>query len=326
MLQSRRAFLRAGFYDGMSSAVNTAVIGILAKRERERAAHVADLGCGEGFFLARLSDGLKKEISPAPVCYGVDISRPGVRMATAYGGDSRWIVASLHRSPFLPRSLDVALAMFAPIDISDVDRIVCDAGALVTVTPGPDHLDALRAILYAEVQAHPLFNEDRQPTPTDASDGLDASVPQNPLNITLTGIVSTSSVKIAMVQDKARNQSIALKVGMPLEGDQASWTLVEVKPRSVVFKSAANERTEVELETSVAQPPKAPAPRTARTGTPPNKANGNSAKDNKKPDSGDLAKRIEDRRRQMREDAEKLHGQNGKAPPPPQKPEPPPKK
>ena len=178
---------------------------------------------------------------------------------------------------------------------------------------------------FAEVEMHPLFNEDRKPTPLDASEGDDASAPQSPLNITLTDIVSTSSVKIAMVQDKARNQSIALKVGMPLEGDQASWTLIEVKPRSVVFKSAANERTEVELETSVAQPTRAPAPRTARTGTTPNKASGNAAKDNKKGDSGDLAKRIEDRRRQMREDAEKLHGQNGKAPPP-QKPEPPPKK
>jgi general secretion pathway protein N len=177
---------------------------------------------------------------------------------------------------------------------------------------------------FAEVEMHPLFNEDRKPTPLDASEGDDASAPQSPLNITLTGIVSTSSVKIAMVQDKARNQSIALKVGMPLEGDQASWTLIEVKPRSVVFKSAANERTEVELETSVAQPTKAPAPRTARSGTPPNKPGMNAAKDNKKGDSGDLAKRIEDRRRQMREDAEKLQ-KNGKAPPP-QKPEPPPQK
>jgi len=176
---------------------------------------------------------------------------------------------------------------------------------------------------FAEVDAHPLFNEDRQPRPVDAS-ASDASAPLSPLNITLTGIVSTSSVKIAMVQDKARNQSVALKVGMPLEGDQASWTLVEVKPRSVVFKSAANEKTEVELETSVAQPPKAPAPRTARTGSPANNAKGNpanNAKDNKKGDSGDLAKRIEDRRRQMREDAEKLRNQNGKGQPP--KPEPP---
>jgi general secretion pathway protein N len=188
------------------------------------------------------------------------------------------------------------------------------------------------ATAFAEVEMHPVFNEDRKPTPLDASEGDDASAPQSPLNITLTGIISTSSIKIAMVQDKARNQSVALKVGMPLEGDQASWTLVEVKPRSVVFKSAANEKTEVELETSVTQPPKVPPPRTARTGSPANNArtgtsasNGrnNADKDNKK-DSGDLAKRIEDRRRQMREDAEKLRGQNGKSTPP--KPEPPPKK
>jgi general secretion pathway protein N len=173
---------------------------------------------------------------------------------------------------------------------------------------------------FADVDAHPLFNEDRQPTPVDASDGSGDSAPQSPLNITLTGIVSTSSVKIAMVQDKARNQSVALKVGMPLEGDQASWTLVEVKPRSVVFKSAANERTEVELETSVVQPPKPSQPRSARSSAGAGNAKGGTTtagKDNKRTDSGDLAKRIEDRRRQMREDAEKQRSQGGKGKPPP---------
>jgi len=182
---------------------------------------------------------------------------------------------------------------------------------------------------FAEVDAHPLFNEDRQPTPVDAS-ASDASAPLSPLNITLTGIVSTSSVKIAMVQDKARNQSVALKVGMPLEGDQASWTLVEVKPRSVVFRSAANERTEVELETSVAPPPKpAPSHNTHATAPATAKATatgGTNTKDSKRTDSGDLAKRIEERRRQMREDAENLRKQGGKGKPPPPPPSPAPPK
>ena len=175
------------------------------------------------------------------------------------------------------------------------------------------------ASAFAEVEAHPLFNEDRMPTPFDASEaggGDDASAPQNPLAVTLTGIVSTSSVKIAMVQDKARNQSVALKVGMPLEGDQANWTLVEVKPRSVVFRNASNERTEIELETSVVQPPKTPPPRSTRGGS-----TGRASNNNKRPDSGDLAKRIEDRRRQMREDAEKMRNQQGaKGKPQPKKP------
>jgi general secretion pathway protein N len=180
---------------------------------------------------------------------------------------------------------------------------------------------------FAEVDAHPLFNEDRQPTPLDASEGTNTA-PLSPLNITLTGIVSTSSVKIAMVQDKGRNQSVALKVGMPLEGDQASWTLIEVKPRSVVFRSAANERTEVELETAVNQPPK-PAPahntRTTAPATAKGTTSATTTKDNKRPDSGDLAKRIEERRRQMREDAENLRKQGGKGTPPPNPPPAPPK-
>ena len=152
MMRSRRAFLRGGFYDRMAEAANAVVVEALAGRTDGQ---VADLGCGEGFFTARLHRTLIAATSPARTCYGVDISRPGIRMATAYDRGITWVVASLHRSPFLPRSLDVALSMFAPIDASDVRRIVRDAGALVTVTPGPDHLDALRAIIYTAVKPHP---------------------------------------------------------------------------------------------------------------------------------------------------------------------------
>ena len=152
MMRSRRAFLQGGFYDQMAAAANTAVAGILAGRTET---HVADLGCGEGFFTARLQHALAAATSPAHTCYGVDISRPGIKMATAYDREITWVVASLHRSPFRPRSLDVVLSMFAPIDATDVRRIVRDDGALVTVTPGADHLDALRSIIYTSVKPHP---------------------------------------------------------------------------------------------------------------------------------------------------------------------------
>jgi 23S rRNA (guanine745-N1)-methyltransferase len=151
MLQSRRTFLQGGFYDQMSAAANTAVVEILAGRHD---AHVADLGCGEGFFTARLKSALGAATSSAPVCYGVDVSRPGIRMAAALDREITWIVASLHRSPFRPQSLDVVLSLFAPIDAADVRRIVRDAGALVTLTPGPDHLDALRHLIYSSVTPH----------------------------------------------------------------------------------------------------------------------------------------------------------------------------
>jgi 23S rRNA (guanine745-N1)-methyltransferase len=151
MLNSRRAFLQAGFYDQMAAAANSAVAAILTGRTE---IHVADLGCGEGYFTALLHRALVGA-SPAHACYGVDISRPGIKMATTYDRAIDWIVASLHRSPFRPRSLDVVLSMFAPIDAADVRRVVREDGALVTVTPGPDHLDALRRVIYTAVKPHP---------------------------------------------------------------------------------------------------------------------------------------------------------------------------
>jgi 23S rRNA (guanine745-N1)-methyltransferase len=147
MMRSRRAFLRAGFYDGVASAINAAVAEVLSDRA---GANIADFGCGEGFFLA----GLKRQFHNA-VCYGVDISRTGIRMATMYDRTVRWIVASLHESPFLPQSLDVALSMCAPIAAADLARVLRPDGALITMTPGPDHLDALRALIYPSAVQHP---------------------------------------------------------------------------------------------------------------------------------------------------------------------------
>ncbi len=204
-------------------------------------------------------------------------------------------------------------------------------GALSAIDSKPVSLPPASA--FADIDAHPLFNEDRQPTPVDASDGTEAAPPPSPLNIALTGVIldDANHVRIAMLQDKSRNQAIALKVGMPLGGDQASWTLIDVKPRGAVFKSAANETTEVALETSLVQPsaPK-PAARTpakppapgGKPNMPPGKAPPNATPD-PKGNNADLAHRIEERRRQMREDAERLRngGKESAAPPnaPPKK-------
>lgn len=160
---------------------------------------------------------------------------------------------------------------------------------------------------FAEVEQRPLFNTDRKPTPDEqAEEGeeADAAPPTNPLNVALTGIIiSTDSeppTRIALIRDNSRNQSLALKVGMPLEGPQGGWTLTDIHERSVVFTSINDESSEVELATSAAPRPGAQGGR-QRAASP--------AANAKQDEKSDLAERIEKRRAEMRERAEKLREQ-----------------
>ena len=196
----------------------------------------------------------------------------------------------------------------APLDVGTIDRTPFSLPPEST---------------YSAIAERPLFNDDRQPTPIDALADAEPAAPPVPLNITLTGVIVTSKVRLAMIQDKARNQPLALKVGMPLEGEQSQWTLVEVNARSAVFVNPANERSEVELETSAVPLPAVAAAPAIQQPVPPRQTTkpGQPQQQPAQPGAGpvaeqgatnaneDLVQRIEERRRQMREEAEKLRQQ-----------------
>jgi general secretion pathway protein N len=176
---------------------------------------------------------------------------------------------------------------------------------------------------FSEVEQRPLFNDDRKPTPVAEVATEVAGPPPVPLNVTLTGVIvmrktaTTPELRIAMVRDNARNETLALKVGMPLAGDQAGWTLESVEPRLAVFRNAADETAEIELMTAAAPPPPATNPR--RPAVAPAQPGAVAPEKKESAADEDLAKRIEDRRRQMREEAERLRTQRGGGASPTQK-------
>jgi len=179
---------------------------------------------------------------------------------------------------------------------------------------------------FAATQERPLFNEDRKPTPDEPGDDSNATPepPSAPLNIALTGIVLTPELRLAMVQDKTKNNAVALKEGMPMPGDQGGWTLTRINPRSAIFRETSGDEIEVELTTAVASPkpgtparPGAPVtPGTpAQRAAPPQAAAAPGAAN---PQSEALQRRIEERRKQMRDEAERMKQQRQ---PPPTQPE-----
>ncbi len=172
---------------------------------------------------------------------------------------------------------------------------------------------------YAEIGERPLFNMDRRPLPPMASDEAPAPVSAAPLEVLLTSVVLRGDTQVAQLTDRRSNVSQTLKVGDSLAGEQSAWKLVELAPRRAVFEGPGG-RAEAELRVFDGQggePPSAPpVAASASEGTgrevvqetsPEAQATAAQGAEAQTPEARAemIRRRIEERRRQMREEAAK---------------------
>ncbi len=142
-LISRRKFLSAGYFSPLALE--------LKKIVDERTASLLDIGCGEGYF-SRL---FHEHCVNAQV-YGVDISKAAIRLAAKGRSDKEhYIVASSHQLPIADGSMDFVIRVYAPSKDEELHRVLKPTGKLVIVTPGKNHLLALRKKIYSSINPHP---------------------------------------------------------------------------------------------------------------------------------------------------------------------------
>lgn len=113
-------------------------------------------------------------------------------------------------------------------------------GALMPPVPAVT-LDAVGSRLgpasaYLEVGNRPLFSRDRRPAPMAASSET-ATVP---LEVTLTSVLITPTLKLAIVQNIASGISLRVRLGEEVMG--TGWRLVQLEPRRAVFEGPEGQR------------------------------------------------------------------------------------
>ena len=148
MISARRDFLQKGYYNELTKAV-----ALILSETEIKTPVIMDTGCGDGYFIHNINNALK-DSSLAPICYGSDISKPAVRLAAKLDKDIKFAVASSFNLPVMTNSLDFIVRMFAPGDNKEVARTLKKNGYLITVTPGPYHLDNLRKVVYKSPKLH----------------------------------------------------------------------------------------------------------------------------------------------------------------------------
>jgi 23S rRNA (guanine745-N1)-methyltransferase len=147
MIEARRRFLTAGFYQPIAAAVSRAVLVDLPAGVTSSC---LDAGCGEGYYLRQLAAAVPDGQTLALL--GLDISKWAVLAAAKQDRRPSWVVGSNARLPVLSGTLDRVLCLFGFPVYAEFARVLKPGGRLLQVDAGPDHLRELREIIYPSLK------------------------------------------------------------------------------------------------------------------------------------------------------------------------------
>jgi 23S rRNA (guanine745-N1)-methyltransferase len=132
MVTDRAAFLAAGHYDFIGSALAAAAA---------TGGLVVDAGTGTGDYLARVL-----AEAPEATGLGLDVSKPALRRAARCHPRAAAVLADLWRPlPVVTGTAAVILNVFAPRNGAEFRRVLRPDGRLLVVTPTAGHLHELVA-------------------------------------------------------------------------------------------------------------------------------------------------------------------------------------
>ena len=133
---SRRAFLDTGTYAPILEAL------IEAAREYGAFGELLDVGCGEGYYCAGLSQALGLPLT------GVDISKEAVRAAAARYKGPNWLCATAAHLPVGDETVGLLTSLFALTLPEEFFRVLSPGGLYIQVVAAEDHLLGLKRIIY----------------------------------------------------------------------------------------------------------------------------------------------------------------------------------
>ncbi len=152
MVIARTRFLNGGFYQSISDAINQMAIDMLWQEESadDQATdgnHILDLGCGEGYYTARLAQALSDHQIENTV-YGLDISKDAVKAACKRDKSIHWLVANGTKAPFKANSMKLILNIFNRIMPATLKDLCHEQGKVLVASSGQYHLKELKEAIY----------------------------------------------------------------------------------------------------------------------------------------------------------------------------------
>ena len=158
MVVARQRFLDTGVYAPVADLLSDLLHKAIAAIDQPSC---LDAGCGEGYYLAHALNELRaKKAGDGLNLIGLDISKEAIIGAAKRNKDISWVVGTNRQPPLLPASIDIILCVFGFHSFQGFNKILPLGGKLILVEPGPDHLQELRRVTYAQLKKTELSKLD----------------------------------------------------------------------------------------------------------------------------------------------------------------------
>ncbi len=135
-VRCRREFLEAGFYAPIARTLMDTAAAL------HPTGPILDVGCGEGYYAARLSQALNLPLT------GLDISKEAVRLAAGKYKHCQWLCATAAHIPLEDASVGLLTSLFALTVPEEFHRVLAPGGYFLQVLAAQDHLLGLKSVIY----------------------------------------------------------------------------------------------------------------------------------------------------------------------------------
>ena len=136
-VMARHRWLRRGHTAGLVTELKEWVAS--CSSESSPTMRVLDLGCGDGSF------GPLMFPSHATGFCGIDLSRSAIKLAAKHWPEATWVLANADRGlPVMDASVDCVVSLFGRRPVTEIHRVLTQAGVCMVAVPAEDDLIELR--------------------------------------------------------------------------------------------------------------------------------------------------------------------------------------
>lgn len=147
LFESRHEIYNSKVYDYLIEEIESIIKNYTLNKYSN---YILDAGCGEGYFLNKLSE--DEEINNRCKLIGIDIAKEGISIATRGENEIMWCISDLANLPLQDSKFNIILNILSPANYKEFARVLSDGGIVVKIVPESNYLKEIRTSIQKDIK------------------------------------------------------------------------------------------------------------------------------------------------------------------------------